>query len=151
MTTEASKMTTKPPDYVNAIENRPNEIDDRAVRSKYLEIVQSLKRFNKCQYKKLVNADLEELVPEADIKVVDDTAHYISNTLNNEAIRQRAIKLRTKGYSNARTTRRNSVPEISTVKRISNVRATRRTSVPEICTTDDNLTGVDKRTTEMIL
>lgn len=156
MTTEASKMTTKPPDYVNAIENRPNEIDDRAVRSKYLEIVQSLnlvelKRFNKCQYKKLVKADLEELVPEADIKVVDDTAHYISNTLNNEAICQRAIKLRTKGYSNARTTRRNSVPEISTVKRISNARATRRTSVPEICTTDDNLTGVDKRTTEMIL
>lgn len=101
MTTEASKMTTKPPDSVNASENRPNEIDDRAVRSKYLEIVQSLnlvelKRFNKFQYKKLVKADLEELVPEADIKVIDDTEHYISNTLNNEAIRQRAIKLRKK-------------------------------------------------------
>ena len=82
-------------DFVQNSESIENV--DETLRSKYLEILQplnfeELKRFNKARYKKMIKSDIMELLPDTDPKVVDDTAHYISNTLNNEAVRLRGIK-----------------------------------------------------------
>lgn len=80
----------------NDVKKRLQEIDV-SLREKYMEIIQSLsldelKCFNKYNYKEMVKSDIVELLPEADDKVIDGSAHYISNTLNNEAQRQRTIK-----------------------------------------------------------
>lgn len=83
-----------------------NEVDE-SLRTKYIEIVQSLtfeelKRFNKVRYKNLVKSDIMEILPETETKDAENTAHYISNALNNEAQRQKGIKRKLKTTTNSR-------------------------------------------------
>lgn len=89
---------------------------DEEMRSKYLEIVRSLnleelKRFNKVWYKKLIKSDIMEVLPDADNKAVEDTAHYISNSLNNEAQHQKGIKRLQGKTSNTRRSSKHMTAE----------------------------------------
>ena len=75
----------------NAISQNLEKADE-ALRVKYRDILDSLtinelKRFkiDKHKYKQIIISELLEIVPEADSKQVDETAHYISNFLANEA------------------------------------------------------------------
>ena len=92
------------------ISQQIKEADD-TLRVKYLEIVESLsinelKRFDKHKYKQLVISEIADIVPSADLKKVDETAHYISNFLGNEAKRVKIRKMQTNRDQNQRITRR---------------------------------------------
>lgn len=61
---------------------------DDSVKRKYLDIVtnlpvKELKKFKKTEYQKLVLIDLMELLPDLDKSQLNETAHYVSNALNN--------------------------------------------------------------------
>ena len=61
---------------------------DDSVKRKYLDIVanlsvKELKKFKKTEYQKLVLIDLMELLPDFDKSQLNETAHYVSNALNN--------------------------------------------------------------------
>ena len=45
--------------------------------------VKELKKFKKTEYQKLVLIDLMELLPDFDKSQLNETAHYVSNALNN--------------------------------------------------------------------
>ena len=73
---------------------------DESLRIKYRDILESLsinelQRFpiNKGKYKSLIMSEIYEHFPEADSKLVDETAQYISNYLDNEAPRMKAKNL----------------------------------------------------------
>ena len=75
-----------------------NEVE-KDVKEKYLDIVRSLsyeelKKFNKFTYKNLVAEEMALILPDVNKKTIEDTAHYISNALNNEAQTQRGQKKR---------------------------------------------------------
>ena len=70
-------------DIQTDINQQIKEADD-TLKVKYLEIVESLsvneqKRFDKHIYKQLVILEIYDIVPSANLKKVDETAHYISN------------------------------------------------------------------------
>ena len=97
-------------DIQTDISQQIKEADD-TLRVKYLEIVESLsvnelKRFDKHKYKQLVISEISDIVSSADSKKVDETAHYISNFLGNEAKRIKNRKIQTNRNSNQRITRR---------------------------------------------
>lgn len=69
------------------------------IKAKYIAIVQALDLnellvFNKSEYKKKVQQDMNLLLPDFDKKQIETTAHYVSNALNNEAQIQRGLKRR---------------------------------------------------------
>ena len=108
-------MATK---QLNKDQKRKLEETDVALREKYLQIVQSLiqnerKRFNEAKYKKLVIPEMVELLPGIDRKVIDDTAHYISSTFNNEAgcLREHKSRLHRKKQQNGHKLCKNSIVE----------------------------------------
>ena len=60
------------------------------IRNKYVDIVNNLPydaliKFNKYRYSKYVKEDILKIKPDAEISLVERSAHYISNALNNEA------------------------------------------------------------------
>lgn len=76
--------------------DRLNEVENE-MKEKYIEIVRSLSldeltTFNKFHYKNLVAEEMAHKLPEENMKTIQDTAHYISNALNNEAQAQRGQK-----------------------------------------------------------
>lgn len=72
---------------------------EESVKEKYIELVKTfsfleLKRFNKAEYAGLVLSDMVKLLPEFDKSQLKETAHYVSNALNNEAQHQLKLKSR---------------------------------------------------------
>ena len=61
---------------------------EESVKQKYLEIVKNLsqtemKSFKKHDYQKLVQNEMMQLLPDFDKAQLKETAHYVSNALNN--------------------------------------------------------------------
>ena len=64
-----------------------------SVKGKYIELVKNLsylelKNFNKSYYATMVLNDMMKVLPTFDKSQLKETAHYVSNALNNEAKRQ---------------------------------------------------------------
>ena len=83
---------------------------DESLRSKYLEIVESLsltdlKRFDKFKYKDMVLSEMSDIVPEADKNNIDDTAQHVSNMLNTRAQRHKNSKVTARQHDRRRTRR----------------------------------------------
>ena len=94
-----------------------NELDE-SLRVKYRGILEGLtinelKRIpiSKSKYKHLIMSEIYDHFPEADSKVVDDTAQYISNYLSNEAPRVKAKKLQSLSKTQNRRKTRSSTSE----------------------------------------
>ena len=72
---------------------------EESVKQEYLECVKNLshielKKFNKNEYAELVFQDLHKLLPDFETSQLRETAHYVSNALNNEAKHQLMKKSR---------------------------------------------------------
>ena len=72
---------------------------EESIKEKYIELIKTLsflelKRFNKAEYASLVLSDMVKLLPEFDKSQLKETAHYVSNALNNEAQHQLKLKSR---------------------------------------------------------
>ena len=83
---------------------------DESLRSKFLEIVESLsltelKRFDKFKYKAMVMSEMTDIVPEADKNDIDDKAQYVSNMLNTRAKRLKNSKMTSQQHDRRRTRR----------------------------------------------
>ena len=72
---------------------------EESLKNKYLDIVKAmsyleLKKFNKNHFKQMVLNDMMALLPEHEKSQLSQTAHYVSNALNNEAQSQLRRKTR---------------------------------------------------------
>ncbi len=68
------------------------KLEDK-LRSRYIEIistlyVEKLKTFNKVEYKNMLKTHLQESISNVPDDVIENSSHYMSNALNNEAQRQ---------------------------------------------------------------
>ena len=104
MTTEKQKHTPQTMDEL-----------DESLRVKYRGIldgltITELKRFplSKSKYKHLIMSEIYEHFPEAESKVVDNTAQFISNFLNNEAPKVKAKKLQSSSKTQTKRQTRSS-------------------------------------------
>ena len=91
---------------------------DESLRVKYRGIldgltITELKRFplSKIKYKHLIMSEIYEHFPEAESKMVDNTAQFISNFLNNEAPKVKAKKLQSSSKTQTRRQTRSSTPD----------------------------------------
>ena len=80
-----------------------------SVKQKYLDIVadlsvKELKKFKKNEYQKLVLIDLMELLPDFEKSQLNETAHYVSNALNNSVQRLLPKKQRDPSINRKRST-----------------------------------------------
>ena len=107
MTTEKQKHTPQTMDEL-----------DESLRVKYRGIldgltITELKRFplSKSKYKHLIMSEIYEHFPEAESKVVDNTAQFISNFLNNEAPKVKAKKLQSSSKTQTKRQTRSSKPD----------------------------------------
>ncbi|MEW8544986.1 MAG: hypothetical protein AB2693_15785 [Candidatus Thiodiazotropha sp.] len=72
---------------------------EESLKQQFLDVVKKmshleLKKFNKYDYKKKVLKEMSKLLPDHEKSQLSDTAHYISNALNNEAQTQLRKKSR---------------------------------------------------------
>ena len=95
---------------VNEHGNKPRALRvEESVKQDYLECVKNLshielKKFNKNEYAELVFQDIHKLLPDIEASHLRETAHYVSNALNNEAKHQLMKKSRnvtTAKYNNS--------------------------------------------------
>lgn len=103
---------------------------EESVKEKHIELVKALsflelKRFNKAEYAGLVLSDMVKLLPEFDKTQLKETAHYVSNALNNEA--QHQLKLK----SRASTTMRDNHPKLLSSTVLEDLELTMRTDCGE--------------------
>ena len=80
-----------------------------SVKQKYLDIVadlsvKELKKLKKNEYQQLVLIDLMELLPDFEKSQLNETAHYVSNALNNSVQRLLPKKQRDPSINRKRST-----------------------------------------------
>ena len=103
---------------------------EESVKEKYIELIKTfsfleLKRFNKAEYAGLVLSDMVKLLPEFDKSQLKETAHYVSNALNNEAQHQLKLKSRASG------TMRDNHPKLLSSTVLEDLELTMRTDCGE--------------------
>ena len=103
---------------------------EESVKEKYIELIKTfsfleLKRFNKAEYAGLVLSDMVKLLPEFDKSQLKETAHYVSNALNNEAQHQLKLKSRVSG------TMRDNHPKLLSSTVLEDLELTMRTDCGE--------------------
>ena len=103
---------------------------EESVKEKYIELIKTfsfleLKRFNKAEYAGLVLSDMVKLLLEFDKSQLKETAHYVSNALNNEAQHQLKLKSRASG------TMRDNHPKLLSSTVLEDLELTMRTDCGE--------------------